>query len=115
MNTIVYLNEAKVSLLPEAAVPKTYVMVPTSEYSVEIYPTKCKVTINGNIVVEDVYVFRHTQAVVFGLYKSYQVMRTYIPMYSGHGTTEREACVLSVLGKDLVLEFKSDNFVIEAL
>jgi hypothetical protein len=114
MNTIVYLGEAKVSLLPEAAIPQLYVNVPTSEYSVEVYPTKCKVTINGNIVFEDVYVAQHKDG-IYSLYKSYCVMKTYIPMYSGHGMTEREACYLNILGKDLVLQFKSDNFVIEAL
>lgn len=78
------------------------------ELIVTMPPTKCKVTINKTIVVPDVYVWCKEGENIC-LYREFEAYRT------GWGAGDRENCWPAFRGKGLVLEFKSDDFVIEAV
>lgn len=63
-----------------------------------VAPTKCKVTINNSFIIENVYVAAIEGSSIY-LYNNYEVKILYQWP--------------KLVGRELVLEFKSDNFRIE--
>jgi hypothetical protein len=64
-----------------------------------VAPTKCKVTINNSFIIENVYVAAIEGSSIY-LYNNYEVKILYQWP--------------KLVGRGLVLEFKSDNFRIES-
>jgi len=112
MNEIVYLNTSKPTLT-ELGKTLAESRVLTSEFfCFTKYPTKCKVTINKTVVMDGVFVYHKDDDSPILLYKEFEVIKT--------GFTSDE-CLKNkqpwgwavIMPKGLVLEFKSDDFVIE--
>lgn len=102
---IVYLNDAQI--IPPEWDNKKRDWKP-EEIKIKIHPTKCIVTIENNIVIGDVYV-DESEEPYYRLYKDYKIEK-----YS-HGTSETRHGWYAFKGLRLVMEFKSDNFRIEAM
>jgi len=98
MNEIIYLETAKAHWKYKPAVLDKPGR--RDGIFIETYPTKCKVTINGSIIINDVYV-RHSNTGQIFLFKEYKVEELWdysSPVFGG---------------RNLVLEFKSENYIIE--
>ena len=78
------------------------------ELDITLPPTLCKVTINKTIVISDVYVWCKPDENIC-LYKRYHIERW------GWCFPDKENCSAVFRGDGLLLEFKSDDFVIEAM
>lgn len=99
---IVYLNQA------EATPPETNDGKWTiDQLTVNKPPTKCKITINDRIVIDDVYIWENTKDGGYSVYNNYLIQRF------GFCTSEQENCWAVFRGEGLVLEFKAENYKIE--
>ena len=103
MKEIVYLNTSHANP-PKRDNGKWKV----EELDVVLPPTKCKIVINKSIVIPDVYV-RCKEGENICLYRDYHIERF------GWTCSDQENCWAIFRGDHLVLEFKSDDFVIEAI
>lgn len=101
---IVYLEKATF----ESKYPNTDNAYP-DDVKIGKTPTKCKVTINGTFVIEDVYASHPKPDHPISLYKDYK-LKTH-GFSSCYGNTYWT--YLEPIG--LVLEFKSENYIIEPL
>jgi len=103
MNEIVYLS------MIQSEYP-TDGMSPLKLENVKIItpPTKCNVTINGSYRVKDVYVDKRSDDSSLYLFNNYS---TNIEGLWGSGGRHQYPIFK---GSGLVLEFKSDNYIIEA-
>ena len=102
MKEIVYLNMA-VGIFPKTENGKWEI----NELIISKSPTKCKV-INNDIIINDVYVNKSEDGKI-SLYNKYKICKV------GFYTNIYENCWPVFYGEELVLEFKSDNYIIEAM
>jgi hypothetical protein len=102
MNEIVYLNHAIAE--PTSVGEKGFWDM--KDLVVIKPPTKCKVTINKTIVIDEVYVYPCKDG-TYSLFKGYGIHKRGIcsGMYCNYWA--------EFLGDHLVIQFKSDDFVIE--
>ena len=110
MNKIIYLNDCSVNLTDIGEVVVEARVLNPGEYTLDERPTKCKVTINDRIVIDDVFVFKKDNTIF--LYESYSVVKT--------GFTTEKILInngpwgwAKIEPKNLILEFKSNNYIIE--
>ena len=104
MNTkLVYISQAKATW-PDVENGKWSL----SDINITIPPTKCKVTINNDLIINDVYVNINTGGYIF-LYNTFSYQKV------GYCTDSKENCWVEFFGTGLVLTFKSDNFIIEPI
>jgi hypothetical protein len=102
---IVFISDAKLKEVKNTPQP---VSMTLSSVVIEVPPTRCKVTVNKTIVFEDVYV--DTLKGEVALYKEFELFPWCVGSdASGYCYSNR------LIGKDLVLQFKSDNYVIQAM
>jgi hypothetical protein len=99
MKEIVYLNHT-CARLPEGKEKGRWNF---SDIVASPLPIKCKVTINKNIVIDNVYVY-HKDNGPYILYKDYEIYPVRMDYDSYY----------QLIGKEMVLEFKSDDFVIQS-
>lgn len=102
MKVIVFINEGR-------AVPTNvdeFGDWKIEELDIQLVPTKCKVTVNKRIFIDDVFVHRGDDG-TFTLFNNYNIRK--------HGYSNGTYCNSWAVfdGVGMVLQFKSDDFVIE--
>lgn len=111
MKEIVYLNQCRPKLTPSGEVLDKSTALTSEYYTFGKIPTKCKVTINKTIVIDNVFVYHKDGESIF-LYKSFEIMK--IGFTTDDVLKNKKPWGWAVTcPKGLIIEFKSDDYVIE--
>lgn len=112
MNDIYYLNTANVKLPNPEVAPKSFQHnrwdspLDPEDYDIITTPTRCRVTINGSFVIPNVYVLLE-EGGTYTLFRSFEIV------CHQHYTYGTSYFSIMYRGEGMVLQFKSDNFIIE--